>query len=229
MASRVCPEDVVVLASDPTTPGMVCCVGEDTEGLAGGQPTAHVYWLRETDNDKMEPISELRVLDRALLHGDTVVHGKRKGLVTATRIKVDMRYPDGTTVRGVDTDALRHLQPFRQGNWVVSDGWLGRVISCRDDVVVHTLGRRFRCWPAIINSSAPSCAQHPLRGRQLTDCGFVAQDGDSQDDSLRAFSSLKAALAPGANNSRRSRAFRKRTSCIQPGLVSEQISEQVRK
>ena len=99
----------------------------------------------------------------------------------------------------------------------------------RDDVVVHTLGRRFRCWPAIINSSAPSCAQHPLRGRQLTDCGFVAQDGDSQDDSLRAFSSLKAALAPGANNSRRSRAFRKRTSCIQPGLVSEQISEQVRK
>ena len=142
MASRVCPEDVVVLASDPMTPGMVCCVGEDTEGLAGGQPTAHVYWLRETDNDKMEPISELRVLDRALLHGDTVVHGKRKGLVTATRIKVDMRYPDGTTVRGVDTNALRHLQPFRQGNWVVSDGWLGRVISCRDDVVVQVLQAR---------------------------------------------------------------------------------------
>lgn len=89
----------------------------------------------------------------------------------------------------------------------------------RDDVAVHTLGRRFRCWPAIINSSAPSCAQHPLRGRQLTDCGFVAQDRDSQDDSLRTFSSLKAALSPGANNSRRSRAFRKRTSCIQPGLA----------
>ena len=53
-----------------------------------------------------------------------------------------MRYPDGTTVRGVDTNALRHLQPFRQGNWVVSDGWLGRVISCRDDVVVQVLQAR---------------------------------------------------------------------------------------
>jgi hypothetical protein len=51
-------------------PGMVCCVGEDTENRHA-QPSAHVYWLRENDNDRMEPISELRILDRALLHGDT--------------------------------------------------------------------------------------------------------------------------------------------------------------
>ena len=138
MASRVCPEDVVVLASDPSTPGMVCCVGEDTDNRPGGAlPTAHVYWLRELDNDKMEPISELRIVDRALLHGDTVIHNKRKGLVTATRIKVDMRYADGTTVVEIDTRELTHLQPFRQGNWVVAEGWLGRVLSCRDDVIVQ--------------------------------------------------------------------------------------------
>jgi len=137
MAARVCPEDVVMLLSDPSTPGMVCCVGEDNDNRPGGTlPTAHVYWLRELDNDKMEPISELRILDRALLHGDTVIHNKRKGLVTATRIKVDMRYADGTTIKSVDTDELKHLQPFRQGNWVVAEGWLGRVLSCRDDVVV---------------------------------------------------------------------------------------------
>eukprot|EP00291_Cryptomonas_curvata_P007709 CAMPEP_0172199852 /NCGR_PEP_ID=MMETSP1050-20130122/28936_1 /TAXON_ID=233186 /ORGANISM="Cryptomonas curvata, Strain CCAP979/52" /LENGTH=66 /DNA_ID=CAMNT_0012876957 /DNA_START=112 /DNA_END=309 /DNA_ORIENTATION=- len=65
-------------------PGMVCCVGEDTENRHA-QPSAHVYWLRENDNDRMEPISELRILDRALLHGDTVIHGKRKGLVSSTQ------------------------------------------------------------------------------------------------------------------------------------------------
>jgi hypothetical protein len=69
-AGRICPEDVVCLASDPSMPGMVCCVGEDTENRHA-QPSAHVYWLRENDNDRMEPISELRILDRALLHGDT--------------------------------------------------------------------------------------------------------------------------------------------------------------
>ena len=69
-AGRICPEDVVCLVSDPNMPGMVCCVGEDTENRHA-QPSAHVYWLRENDNDRMEPISELRILDRALLHGDT--------------------------------------------------------------------------------------------------------------------------------------------------------------
>jgi len=94
LSSRICPEDVVCLANDPSTPGMVCCVGDDSDSR-GAPPTAHVYWLREQDNDRMEPISELTVLDRALLHGDTVMHGKRKGMVTATKIYVDMRYSDG--------------------------------------------------------------------------------------------------------------------------------------
>jgi hypothetical protein len=94
VSARICPEDVVCLISDPGTPGMVCCVGEDTDAR-GAPPTAHVYWLRELDNDRMEPITDLRILDRALLHGDTVIHNKRKGVVTATKIFVDMRYSDG--------------------------------------------------------------------------------------------------------------------------------------
>jgi len=40
-------------------------------------------------------------------------------------------------VQNVDTKSLKHLQPFRQGSWVVSDCWLGRVVSYRDDVVVN--------------------------------------------------------------------------------------------
>lgn len=66
-----------------------------------------------------------------------MIHNKRKGLVTSTRIRVDLRYTDGTIVRNVDTKSLQHLQPFRQGNWVVCDCWLGRVVSCRDDVIVN--------------------------------------------------------------------------------------------
>jgi hypothetical protein len=152
-AGRICPEDVVCLVSDPCMPGMVCCVGEDTENRHA-QPSAHVYWLRENDNDRMEPISELRILDRALLHGDTglichcdstasrlvgvqsrclrarskqscklnliftercsaVVHGKRKGLVSSTKIMVDLRYGDGVIIHNIDTKRLKHLQPFR--------------------------------------------------------------------------------------------------------------------
>lgn len=66
-----------------------------------------------------------------------MIHEKKKGLVTATRMIVDMRYGDGTVVTGIDTKDLKHLQPFRQGNWVVAEGWLGRVLSCHDDVVVQ--------------------------------------------------------------------------------------------
>jgi len=69
-AARICPEDVVCLTSDPSTPGMVCCVGEDLD-TSSSSPTAHVYWLREHDNDRMEHISELSIIDRSLLHGDT--------------------------------------------------------------------------------------------------------------------------------------------------------------
>ena len=88
-----------------------------------------------------------------------MIHGKRKGLVSSTQITVDLRYGDGTIVHNVDTKLLKHLQPFRfcllslhtclrqrcclhrmclrQGNWVVSEGWLGRVLSCREEVVLR--------------------------------------------------------------------------------------------
>lgn len=70
-ALQICPEDVVSLISDPSTPGMVCCVGDNADSTTA--PTAHVYWLRENDNDRMELISDLTIIDRALLHGDTGV------------------------------------------------------------------------------------------------------------------------------------------------------------
>eukprot|EP00960_Hanusia_phi_P042231 755379-Hanusia_phi.AAC.3 len=136
MATRICPEDVVSLITDPSAVGIVCCVGEDEENK-NSAPTAHVYWMREYDNDKMELITDLRVLDRTLLHGDTVIHERKKGVVTSTRIHVDVRFSDGMVITDVDTREMRHLQPMRQGNWVVSEGWLGRVLNCKDDIVVR--------------------------------------------------------------------------------------------
>ncbi|EKX31190.1 hypothetical protein GUITHDRAFT_122599, partial [Guillardia theta CCMP2712] len=136
MATRICPEDVVSLVADPAAIGIVCCVGEDEENR-NSAPTAHVYWMREYDNDKMELITDLRVLDRTLLHGDTVIHDRKKGVVTSTRIHVDIRFSDGMLINDVDTRDMRHLQPMRQGNWVVSEGWLGRVLNCKEDIVVR--------------------------------------------------------------------------------------------
>ena len=42
-----------------------------------------------------------------------VIHGKRKGLVSSTKIMVDLRYGDGVIINNVDTKQLKHLQPFR--------------------------------------------------------------------------------------------------------------------
>ena len=98
----------------------------------------------------------------------------------------------------------------------------------RDPVVLHERARAFTCWPAVINASASTCAAHPLRTRQLTDCGFVARSssGDSAVERhararpSRAFSSLRAALGMNASSPRHSyRAVTRRTPCVVPGRL----------
>ena len=90
----------------------------------------------------MEKLSDVEVVDRALLHGDLVretTGAERAGLVVASQLLVDVRElaaPHGTH-RAVDSCRLRHAQPFRAGTYVVKDGWLGRVEAWRDDVTVE--------------------------------------------------------------------------------------------
>ena len=89
---------------------------------------AHVHWLRAVDNDCMEPIARLEVVDRAILHGDTVrevladgnhaqgASAERVGIVIASSVKVDAReLATGKLHRDVCSRRLRHAQPFRTG------------------------------------------------------------------------------------------------------------------
>ena len=91
----------------------------------------------------------------------------------------------------------------------------------RGGVVLHELARQFTCWPAIINPSSPGCSDHPLRGEQLTDCGFVARDVEAAPGAApphQVFPSLRTAL--NASHTKRSRAVGRRTPCVQPGVVT---------
>ena len=100
----------------------------------------------------------------------------------------------------------------------------------RSPVALHERARAFTCWPAVINASASTCAAHPLRAVQLTDCGFVARSGNG-DNAVerhararpsRAFSSLRAALGLDASSLRSGyRSVTRRTTCVVPGRLGK--------
>ena len=168
----VFPDDIVKLKTDVADSshplGRVCCVESDEVG------EAHVYWMRAAGDGVMEPIAALEVVDRALLHGDTVrrldsaaTTSARSGMVLSSRIRARVRkapvdsppdldeavLPPGGLV---DTRKLRHLQPFRTGTFVVRDGWLGRVDAWVDDLTVRFPdGKRCRLYGATTEDVLP--------------------------------------------------------------------------
>ena len=88
-----------------------------------------------------EPNAELRVLDRAFLHGDIVARASdalgQTGNVTAVNVDVDLRFEDGTKVRHVSTKRLTHVRNFRPGHYAVYDNWVGRIEEVCDDVTLR--------------------------------------------------------------------------------------------
>ena len=140
---QVFPDDIVRRWDNPEIVGRVCCLDGDADepdGTGAAQrgeiaAEAHVYWLRAADNDCMEPIGGLEVVDRAILHGDTVrevlaagnhalgADVERVGIVVASSVHVDAReLATGAVHRDVCSRRLRHAQPFRTGTFVVRDG-----------------------------------------------------------------------------------------------------------
>ena len=92
----------------------------------------------------------------------------------------------------------------------------------------HEHGVRYRCWPAVINTSHTECRNHALQGRQLTDCGFVSEPstGSWQHETLRRggqpamhiFATLRGAM--NASRGRAARKDRRRGSpCLVPGRL----------
>lgn len=133
--------------------GWICCITPESD-------EGHVYWqpIRELPSvDSRESLQTLRCADRALIAGDIVRrsditsgevtdHGGRDrdamGMVVGSEVMLDLLEVDGksfNTRRAVPAASLRHLVPIRLATWVVhrADGWLGRVQSWDEDLVVQ--------------------------------------------------------------------------------------------
>ena len=90
---------------------------------------------------EIEPNADLRVLDRAFLHGDIVARASdalgQQGVVVAVHVDVDLQFADRTRVRGVSSKRITQVRDFRTGHYVVHGSWVGRIEDVRDDVSVR--------------------------------------------------------------------------------------------
>eukprot|EP00927_Polykrikos_kofoidii_P046693 TRINITY_DN40848_c0_g1_i1.p1 TRINITY_DN40848_c0_g1~~TRINITY_DN40848_c0_g1_i1.p1 ORF type:complete len:1003 (-),score=160.28 TRINITY_DN40848_c0_g1_i1:51-2756(-) len=109
--------------------------------------------------DTREPLRTLSCVDRALIPGDIVRRtdvnaglesdrgGRERdamGMVVGTEVMLDLVEIGSDAThrairRGVPASSLRHLVPIRLATWVVhrGDGWLGRVQSWDEDLVIR--------------------------------------------------------------------------------------------
>ena len=89
---------------------------------------------------EIEPNADLRVLDRAFLHGDIVARASdalgQQGVVVAVHVDVDLQFADRTRVRRV-FQAHHASSRFSNRHYVVHGSWVGRIEDVRDDVSVR--------------------------------------------------------------------------------------------
>jgi len=132
--------------------GWVCCVTPESD-------EGHVYWQPHGGApavDSREPLRVLQCVDRALIPGDIVrrcdvtagegrdTGGRDRdamGMVVGTEVMLDLvivEDEDRPVRQGISASSLRHLVPIRLVTWVVhrADGWLGRVQSWDEDLVI---------------------------------------------------------------------------------------------
>lgn len=153
--------------------GWVCCITPETN-------EGHVYWqpVHGTDPpaETREQLRTIECTDRALIPGDIVRRGDvtegedqggrdrdGMGMIVGTEVILDLamvNFEGRPCHTNIAAGSLRHLLPVRLAAWVVhrGDGWLGRVISWDEDLVVSCPGTdgqtcRFRIRAA---NSSPS-------------------------------------------------------------------------
>ena len=98
-------------------------------------------WLGATYRVEIEPNAELRVVDRAFLHGDVVARAAdalgAQGVVSAVHLDLDLRFADGSLVRGVNARRVAQVREFRPGHYVAYGDWVGKIHDVTEDVVVR--------------------------------------------------------------------------------------------
>ncbi|KAJ7538473.1 hypothetical protein O6H91_11G049400 [Diphasiastrum complanatum] len=146
-------EDVVESVAHSSLIGMVSKVGGDSSDSSSSSSSdgeeedgddeseevcegcARVCWINA--DETTEKISDIRVLDRAFLHGDVVASASdplgQTGTVVNVDLLVDLEFPNGEVVTKVSSRKLRRVRAFMPGDYVIHNQWLGRV----DEVVDH--------------------------------------------------------------------------------------------
>eukprot|EP00873_Tetraselmis_striata_P008784 jgi/Tetstr1/429048/TSEL_019013.t1 len=145
---RFVTEDVVYRASDPSALGLISQVPgqeeeeepySDEEDFELEDGHLRVCWL--SGEEEVEDAADLRVMDRALMHGDIVARAAdplgQTGHVVGVHLTVDLEAADQRRVSGVPSHYLRHLRLFRPGMYVVHGTWLGRIQEVVDSVFVQ--------------------------------------------------------------------------------------------
>lgn len=141
-------EDVVQSALQPAVLGMVTKVAgdsdsddsesDDDETDTISQGCARICWSNLEEST--EKIDDIRVVDRAFLHGDIVAAVAaplgQTGTVVNVDLRVDLELPSGEILRDVDSKKIKRIRTFVVGDYVILDHWLGRVDEVVDNVTV---------------------------------------------------------------------------------------------
>ena len=102
---------------------------------------AEVCWLGGYERIEVEPTAELKVIDRAFLHGDLVSRASDalgdQGVVSAVHLDLDLRFNDNSLVKSVNARRVAHVRQFRPGHYVVYGDWVGKIHDVRENVVVR--------------------------------------------------------------------------------------------
>mmetsp|Transcript_17619 Transcript_17619/g.49241 ORF Transcript_17619/g.49241 Transcript_17619/m.49241 type:complete len:1167 (-) Transcript_17619:484-3984(-) len=145
--AKVITEDVVCLACNGSLLGLVSETPdeEDEEGPEYEEPDplmegqVRVCWL--DGEERVEELAIVRVVDRALMHGDIITLSNdplgQTGHVVGVQLWVDLEGPDKACIKGVPSPRLQHIRPMRAGLYVVCRSWLGRVLDVSDSVTVQ--------------------------------------------------------------------------------------------
>lgn len=149
---QVFREDLVQLVSQPDLIGMVMHVGGSSDSDSESEtsdaedetmPAGHarICWLSSDGcHPKKVRVQDVKVLDRAFMHGDPVAWAAdplgQLGTVADVQLVVDLEFADGRILRDVDSKNLARVRPFVPGGFVIHDFWVGRVEYVEDNVTV---------------------------------------------------------------------------------------------
>ncbi|KAG0614322.1 hypothetical protein M758_6G168100 [Ceratodon purpureus] len=177
-------EDVVVSLANPGRIGMVTRVGGDSDSDSDSsdeededgehdraleEGSARIVWI--DSHESVEKVTDIKVVDRAFMHGDVVALASdplgQTGTVVDVDMAVDLELSGKETVRGVDSRVLRRVRGLAPGDNVIHGHWLGRLEEVLDNVTV------------VFDDGSKCKVQHAEPGRLVPSSESLMDDTES--------------------------------------------------